>query len=121
VRVLRGEIADRGAWEGEAPDYADALTIARLHVLERQGRFQEYLYLAEAEGQTERYMTMLVRLGRVTASVTPEHPSGSTLPHAAAPVQHQPKARSTAPGDRSWSASRPAREPPGGGRSLRPA
>jgi hypothetical protein len=34
-------------------------------VLERQGRSQEYLYLAEAEGQTERYVAMLVRLGRV--------------------------------------------------------
>lgn len=69
VRVLRGEIADRGAWEGEAPDYADALAIARLHVLERHQRFQEYLYLAEAEGQTERYVTMLVRLGRVQEAV----------------------------------------------------
>ena len=69
VRVLRGEIADKGAWEEEAPYYADALAIARLNVLERQGRFQEYLYLAEAEGQTERYVTMLVRLGRVQDAV----------------------------------------------------
>ena len=30
MRVWRGETADRGAWEGEAPDYADALAIARL-------------------------------------------------------------------------------------------
>jgi len=33
-------------------DPTDALAIARLHVLERHQRFQEYLYLAEAEGQT---------------------------------------------------------------------
>ncbi len=69
VRVLRGEITDEGAWEGEAPAYADALAIARLNVLERQGRSQEYLYLAEAEGQTERYVTMLVHLGRVREGV----------------------------------------------------
>jgi uncharacterized Zn finger protein len=69
VRVLQGEITDKGAWEDEAPAYADELAIARLNVLERQGRSQEYLYLAEAEGQTERYVTMLVRLGRVPEAV----------------------------------------------------
>lgn len=69
VRVLQGEITDSGAWEEEAPVYADALAMARLNVLERQGRSQEYLYLAEAEGQTERYVTMLVRLGRVQEAV----------------------------------------------------
>lgn len=64
-RVLQGKLTDRGAWAGEAPDHADALAVARLNVLERQGRTQEYLYLAEAESQTERYVTMLVKLGRV--------------------------------------------------------
>jgi hypothetical protein len=38
VQVLQGEITERGAWEKEAPSYADALTIARLNVLERQAR-----------------------------------------------------------------------------------
>jgi uncharacterized Zn finger protein len=69
VRVLQGEITDKGAWEAEAPFYAEALSLARLNVLERQGRSQEYLYLAEAEGQTEQYVTMLVRLGRVQEAV----------------------------------------------------
>ncbi len=64
-RVLQGIITEQGAREGEAPDYADDVTEARLHILERRGRFQEYLYLAEAEGQTEEYVTMLVRLGCV--------------------------------------------------------
>ncbi len=64
-RVLQGIITEQGAWEGEAPNYADDVTEARLHILERRGRLQEYLYLAEAEGQTEEYVTMLVRLGRV--------------------------------------------------------
>ena len=68
-RVLEGEITRKGAWEGEAPWYADELAVARLKVLERQGRYQEYLYLAEAEGQTERFVTMLVKLGRVQEAV----------------------------------------------------
>jgi len=63
-RAMRGDFDRRGAWEGEAPPYADDLAIARLNVLERQGRTEEYLNLAEAEGQSERYVTMLVKLGR---------------------------------------------------------
>ena len=63
-RVLRGEIPERGAWEGEAPPWADELAEVRLRVLDRQGRNQEYLYLAEAEGQSHRYAAMLARLGR---------------------------------------------------------
>jgi len=63
-RAMRSDFDQRGAWEGEAPVYADELAIARLNVLERQGRTEEYLNLAEAEGQTERYVTMLVKLGR---------------------------------------------------------
>src|SRR5207248_868907 len=69
-RVLQGTITEQGAWDGEAPYYADDLTEARLHILERRGRFQEYLYLAEAEGHTEEYVTMLVRLGRVEEAIS---------------------------------------------------
>jgi len=68
-RVLQGIITEEGAWDGEPPYYADELAEARLHILERRGRFQEYLYLAEAEGQTEAYVTMLVRLGRIQEAV----------------------------------------------------
>ncbi|HZA23260.1 MAG TPA: SWIM zinc finger family protein, partial [Dehalococcoidia bacterium] len=68
-RVLQGEISNRGAWVGEVPGYADELTQARLRVLERQGRTQEYLYLAQAEGQREQCVTMLVKLGRVPEAV----------------------------------------------------
>jgi uncharacterized Zn finger protein len=68
-RVLRGEITERGAWEDEPPDCAGALAEARLNVLQRQGRTQEYLHLARAERQTERYVTMLVRLGRIPEAV----------------------------------------------------
>lgn len=67
--VLEGHITDKGAWEDDAPWYADHLALARLNVLERQGRTTEYLHLAEAEGQTALYLTMLVRLGRVQEAV----------------------------------------------------
>jgi uncharacterized Zn finger protein len=67
--VLQGHITEKGAWQDEAPWYADELAVARLNVLERQGRTVEYLYLAEAEGQTARYLTMLVKLGRSQEAV----------------------------------------------------
>lgn len=67
VRILQGEITEKRV--GEAPRHADALAVARLNVLERQGRHQEYLYLAEAEGQTERYLAKLVQVGRIQNAV----------------------------------------------------
>jgi uncharacterized Zn finger protein len=64
-KVLVGNITSKGAWEEEAPSYADDLAVIRLKILARQERFQEYLYLAEAEGQVTKHLTMLVKLGRV--------------------------------------------------------
>ncbi|QFS49236.1 SWIM zinc finger family protein [Nostoc sphaeroides] len=69
VQVLQGNITERGAWEEDVPDYADDLALIRLKILERQERYQEYLYLAEAEGQTQHYLTMLGRLGRVEEAI----------------------------------------------------
>ncbi|MEH1839986.1 MAG: SWIM zinc finger domain-containing protein [Nostoc sp.] len=69
VQVLEGNITQRGAWEEYVPDYADDLALIRLKILERQERYQEYLYLAEAEGQTQQYLTMLGRLGRVEEAI----------------------------------------------------
>ncbi|MBD2440810.1 SWIM zinc finger domain-containing protein [Nostoc sp. FACHB-110] len=69
VQVLQGKIGEKGAWEAKIPDYADDLALIRLKILERQERYQEYLYLAEAEGQTRQYLTMLGRLGRVEEAV----------------------------------------------------
>ncbi|MFN8454308.1 MAG: SWIM zinc finger family protein [Anaerolineae bacterium] len=70
LKVLQeGQVTEKGAWEGEAPYYADDLALARLNVLERQGRTTEYLYLAEAEGQTALHLTMLVKLGRVQEAI----------------------------------------------------
>lgn len=68
-RVLRGEGTGEGVWEDEAPPYAGDLAAAWLKVLQRQGRQQEYLYLAQAMGQVEQYVLALVRLGRVQEAV----------------------------------------------------
>ena len=70
VAAMQGNITELGAWgEGEAPDFADELTLVRLRILERQGRTQEYIHLAEAEGQTSLYVNMLVRKGQVEKAV----------------------------------------------------
>ncbi|MEH1853062.1 MAG: SWIM zinc finger family protein [Nostoc sp.] len=69
LQVLQGNITERGAWEEDVPDYADDLALIRLKILERQERYEEYLYLAEAEGQTQQYLTMLGRLGRVEEAI----------------------------------------------------
>lgn len=45
------------------------LTIARLGVLERQGRFEEFLWPARVMGQTEACASMLVRIGRLKEAV----------------------------------------------------
>lgn len=63
-RILQGNVTNQRAWDDEVPECADKLAQARLHVLERRGRLQEYLYLAEAERQVKEYVTMLVRLDR---------------------------------------------------------
>jgi len=65
VRVLQGDISELGAWEGEAPDWADEFSQIRLKILARQERYEEYLHLAEGEGQTQQYLAMLGQLGRV--------------------------------------------------------
>jgi uncharacterized Zn finger protein len=43
---------------------ADTLAIIKLRILERQGRFQEYLTLARSTGQIPAYLVMLVLLDR---------------------------------------------------------
>ncbi len=57
-RMLQG--SENTSWVGEESE----ITVARLHILERRGRLQEYLHLARAQGQHEASVTMLVRLGR---------------------------------------------------------
>jgi uncharacterized Zn finger protein len=64
-RVFQGSITEQGAWDGEAPNFADDLAVIRLRILDRQNRQEEYLSLAEAESQTLLYLTKLTNLGRV--------------------------------------------------------
>ena len=69
VAAMQGNITEQGAWgEGEAPDFADELTLVRLRILERQGRTR-VIHLAEAEGQTSLYVNMLARSGQVARAV----------------------------------------------------
>src|SRR6266699_3857451 len=63
--VLQGTDIENDSWDGEVSE----VTVARLHVLERLGRLQEYLHLARAQGQNEAYVAMLVRLGRTQEAV----------------------------------------------------
>lgn len=63
VAAMQGEITEKGAWEDEAPFFADELAQIRLRILDRQGKYQEYLNLAQAEGQFMRYLHMLVQQG----------------------------------------------------------
>lgn len=69
VAAMRGNISEKGAWEGEPPDFADELALVRLRILARQGRTQEYIHLAEAEGQISLYINMLARTGQIERAV----------------------------------------------------
>ena len=68
-RVLKGDVIEEGILPDDAPYPVEILITARLNVLERQGRFQEYVHLAKAGGQSELYVRMLVRLGRTREAV----------------------------------------------------
>lgn len=68
VAALQGRSVAQEMWE-EIPDWADQLTLARLHVLERQGRVSEYLNLAKAEGETRLYLHKLALSGQTEHAV----------------------------------------------------
>ncbi|MEL6249251.1 MAG: SWIM zinc finger family protein [Cyanobacteria bacterium J06648_16] len=82
VNVLRGHITEKGAWRGEAPSWADDFSLIRLKILAQQQRYEEYLYLAEAEGQTEQYLSMLGQLGRVDEAIIAAQEEMETLAEA---------------------------------------
>jgi uncharacterized Zn finger protein len=81
---LQGDISELGAWSGEAPDWADEFSQIRLKILARQERYEEYLHLAKAEGQTQQYLTMLGQLGRVDQAMTIAQRQMTTLSEAKA-------------------------------------
>lgn len=78
VAAMGGDINERGAWEGERPFYADELALVRLRILERQGRIEEYINLAEAEGQFGLYLNMLARSGQVERAVADAQRQGAS-------------------------------------------
>ncbi len=83
-QMLQGQITSLEAWESEAPDYADDLAEIRLQILEKQQRYEEYLYLAEAEGQVIKHLTMLVRLNRVAEAMAAAETEMATMEQALA-------------------------------------
>ena len=62
-RMLRGEVARA---ETETAGAESSLAMARLNILEHQGRLEEALHLADATRQVDRYVSLLVRLDRLT-------------------------------------------------------
>lgn len=73
-RVLQGQSAEPISRPREVPAWGAGsgggdLTAIRLAILERQGRHEEYLRLAAAEGRTAAYAAMLVRLRRAPEAV----------------------------------------------------
>ncbi len=68
-RVFVGEISAIGAWDDEVPLHADDLAQVRLRVLKRQGRYEEYINFAMAEGQTKEFLVMLVQQGYLRQAV----------------------------------------------------
>lgn len=69
VEILQGNVSNQRVRTDIPIDYADSLALIRLKILERQERYREYLNLAAAEGQTQQYLTMLGRLGRVEEAI----------------------------------------------------
>ncbi len=67
--ILRGDQAESGLWPVGLPDYADDLALARLRILARQGRRQEYISLATAVGQTKLAALMLANIGQIDRAV----------------------------------------------------
>lgn len=61
--ALQGTADEQDLWMDEPPEYADELMTARLNVLEREDRTEEYLNLAKATDQPVRYATKLIEVG----------------------------------------------------------
>ncbi|MDZ7963143.1 MAG: SWIM zinc finger domain-containing protein [Aulosira sp. DedQUE10] len=81
VQMLQGNIPTIGVWE-EILECEDDLALIRLKILEREERYQEYLHLAAAEGQTQQYLTMLARLGRVEEALEVAQEQMNTMAQA---------------------------------------
>jgi uncharacterized Zn finger protein len=68
-RAMQGDIGYADLWEEDPPWYAEDFIKARLNVLKRQGRNEEYLDLAEAADLIDDYVTKLVEEGRIDEAI----------------------------------------------------
>jgi uncharacterized Zn finger protein len=71
TRILRGETVPVGLWGDDPPPHDQRAPIAqaRLRILERTGRHEAYLNLAQAEHQYDDHALKLLRLDRVENAV----------------------------------------------------
>ena len=68
----------------DTPDYGRDLTLIRLKVLDSQQRYEDYLYLAKAEGHIKSYLTCLARLGRIDTAFSEAQKIMGTMEQALA-------------------------------------
>lgn len=68
-QVLKGDHQAK-IWPDHRPEFANNLTSIRLQILEREGRYKEYLHLAAAEEMKLEYLTQLAALGRVEEAMS---------------------------------------------------
>jgi len=72
-RAMRGDTSYADLWEGDPPWYAEEFVRARLSVLEREDRIEEYLNLAAAADLIDAYVTTLVEEGRIDEAIEYGH------------------------------------------------
>ncbi|MEF8864047.1 MAG: SWIM zinc finger domain-containing protein [Haloarculaceae archaeon] len=68
-QAMAGELDEGEFWEDDDAWYSDDIVTARLAVLERGDRIEEYLNLAAAANQTRAYAGTLVQEGRIEEAV----------------------------------------------------
>ena len=68
-QALEGGVDEGEFWTGEPTPDEEDLVAARLAVLERQGRLEEFCNLALAAGRSRDYAEMLVQKGRIEEAV----------------------------------------------------
>ena len=68
-RAMDGDHRSVDLWDGDPAWHAEASIRARLNVLERQGRVEEYLNLAAAADLLDASVTMLVEEGRIEEAI----------------------------------------------------
>lgn len=64
-QAMAGELDEGDLWEDDDAWYSDDIVAARLSILERENRIEDYLNLSAAANQTQAYSRMLVQEGRI--------------------------------------------------------